>query len=138
MMTMQKMSMAETLKSKAKEEKLLKQQQQQQELQLQQQQQQQRQQQQQQQQHQHHQQQNQNKKKKSFHKQKLIHKNKQFDLGVLDLLTAIVYCYFTYFVLCLFQKFVNFLSNECYFVAFLLLLLGFIVIQMKQYFRSTI
>jgi FtsH-binding integral membrane protein len=80
--------------------------------------------------------QQQRKKKNPFRKRQSA-KSKSFDLGVLDLLTAIVFCYLTYFVLCIFQKFADFLSNECYFITFLILLLGLVVLQIKQYFRST-
>jgi FtsH-binding integral membrane protein len=121
------MTMAESSKTNVKDDKQVKHQQQQQ-----QQQQQQKQQQQQQQQ----QQCMKNKKKKILFRKR--HLEKPFDLGVLDLLTAIVFCYLTYFVLCIFQKFVNFLSNECYFITFLILLLGIVVLQIKQHFRSSI
>jgi hypothetical protein len=118
-MSMQKMSMTESLKTNINDEKRVKQPQQQQ------------------QQQQQHNPLSKKKKKKSFRTRQLK-KHKPFDIGVLDLLTSLVYCYLTYFVFCISQKFVNFLSNEYYFVSFLILLLGIVVLQTKKIFQINI
>jgi hypothetical protein len=55
-----------------------------------------------------------------------------FKISVVDLLIAILYCYLTYFLLCIFQKFVNFLSNEYYFIMFLITLFGFMLMSNKK------
>jgi hypothetical protein len=55
-----------------------------------------------------------------------------FKISVVDLLIAILYCYLTYFLCCIFQKFVNFLSNEYYFIMFLITLFGFMLMSNKK------
>jgi hypothetical protein len=113
-MSMQKMSVTESLKVNANDEKRLK--------------------------HPQQQQQQHNpllKKKKNSFRKRQLKKHKPVDIGVLDLLTSFLYCYLTYFVFCISQKFVNFLSNEYYFITFLISLLGILVFQTKHYFRST-
>jgi hypothetical protein len=45
------------------------------------------------------------------------------NISILVFLISLVFCYLTYFVLCIFQMFINILSNECYFIIFIIIII---------------
>jgi hypothetical protein len=82
---------------------------------------------------------------RNFQRQQQLHRQVQqknifgfktpiLNISVENLLISIVYCYLTYFLLCIFSKFVNFLSNEYYFIIFLIILFGFMILSLKKKF----
>jgi hypothetical protein len=62
-----------------------------------------------------------NKKRKRKYRQQVTNHPDQLhcNISMLVFLISLVFCYFTYFLLCIFQMFINILSHESYFIIFI-------------------